>query len=178
MNEFQSYEYTIKQKCEGMVLAKRICLIISYVLVSLIVFGLGVITKIFVPFLALLPLSLLVLIYFTWRYVDVEYEISVVSGILTMAKIYSGKSRKSIFEVRIKDMTAILPYNEKNYEKALRFSPTVEYRALSSANSGNAYFALFENEKEEKAIFFFEPDGENGKILRICKFYNAPSMTE
>ncbi len=178
MNEFQSYEYTIKQECEGVILAKRICLIASYALVALIVLGLGIITRIFAPFLALLPLSLWILVYFTWRYVDVEYEISVVSGFLAMSKIYGGKSRKRVFETRIKDMTVILPYSEKNYEKALRFSPTVEYRALSSSTAEDVYFALFEDEKEQKVIFYFEPDGKSGKILKIMKFYNAPAMTE
>ena len=177
MNEFQSYEYTIKQRCEGIVLAKRICLIAIYMLCVLILLGLGFITRIFVPFLALVPLCMWILIYFTWRYVDVEFELSLVSGTLTLSKIFGGKSRKRIFETCIKDMVAILPHTEENYEKVLRFSPTVEYRALSSDSSENAYFALFLSEKEEKAVLFFEPDGENGKILKIMKFYNASAMT-
>lgn len=160
-----------------MVLAKRICLIAIYVLCVLILLGLGFITRIFVPFLALIPLCIWMLVFFTWRYVDVEFEISLISGTLTLSKIFGGRSRKRILEVRIKDMVAILPYTEENYEKVLRFSPTVEYRALSSNSSENAYFALFINDKEEKAVLFFEPDGEYGKALKIMKFYNASSMT-
>lgn len=180
MNEFLSYEYTIKQKCEGFLLAKRICLVAIYVLCVLILLGLAVITRIFAPFLALVPLSMWILIYFTWRYVDVEYEISAISGVLTVSKIYGGKSRKKILETSIKNMIAILPYDEKNYQKALRFSPDTEYRAISSESAETVYFALFEidDEKNKKAIFFFEPDGENGKILKIMKFYNAAAMTQ
>jgi len=177
MNEFQAYEYTVKPRCDRALLVKRICLIVSYALLAVLVLALGVVTRIFVPLIALLPISIWVFVYFTWRYVDVEFEISVTSGVLTVSKIYGRRSRKTVFEAPIKVMSTIAPYTDENAEKIERFAPKISYSALSSSNSENAYFALFETEEEEKAIFIFDTDGEGGKILKIFKFYNSVAFS-
>ena len=176
MNEFQAYEYTVRQKQDASLIAKRICLIISYVLVAVGFLLAGVTTRVFVPLLALLPISLWIFVHFTWRYVDVENEISVVSGILTISKIYGRKTRKTIFEVPIKTFVAISQYDDNADEKIRRFAPEICYEAISS-DSANNYFALFETEDEKKAIFIFELAGEYGKILKIFKFYNSAAFT-
>ena len=129
------------------------------------------------PLIALLPISVWVLIYFTWRFVDVEFEISVTSGILTLSKIYGKISRKTVFEIPIKSISMIAPYSEDNMHRIERFSPNIYFCALSANDVKNQYFALFETESEEKAVFIFESDGEAGKILKIFKFYNSAAFS-
>ena len=93
MEEFQTYEYAVKQRIEGKWIAARIGLILLYILfvIGWILFGLK---TGFVPLLCHIPLTLWMLVFFTWRYTSVEYEYSVTSGILTFSKIYSGRFRK------------------------------------------------------------------------------------
>ena len=122
MNEFQAYEYTVKQKKDMSLALKRICLVASYLLAAILLVALGVITRVFIPLLALLPISLWIFIYFTWRYVDVENELSVASGILSVSKIYGRKSRKTIFEIPIKSFTTIARYDDAASDKIARFA--------------------------------------------------------
>ncbi|MBR2387384.1 MAG: hypothetical protein IKB02_01305 [Clostridia bacterium] len=172
MNEFQTYEVTTHQKIYGSWLVKRIVLIIAYVFYVLAAFILGFTTKITVPLLALVPVTLWMIIFFTWRYTDVDYEYSMTSGYLTFSVIYGSRTRKQIFETQIKAMTLIAPYTDDYFDKAQRYAPEVEYRALSSKNAENAYFALFENRDGKKSIFIFEADD---RALSIFKFYNSTS---
>lgn len=66
---------------------------------------------------ALSLVTLLILIFFTWRYVKVEYEITVHMGQFNVAVIYGGLTRKELFNCRVKDLTAVAPY-ETEEQKA------------------------------------------------------------
>ena len=173
MNEFQTHEVTTHQKICGTLRLKRAILILFYVSYVLAALVLGIATKIIAPLLAFIPITVWLLIFITWRYTDIDYEYSMTSGFLSFAKIYGSKSRKAVFEVQIKAMSLIAPYNDAYYEKVRSYSPEVEYYALSSKEADNTYFALFENSQGKKAIFIFEADPRS---LSIFKFYN-PSAT-
>ena len=173
MNEYQTYEFQTHQKTYGIWIIKKICLLLLYVSFVIIAFTAGFLTRIFLPFLALVPVLTWILVFFTWRYVDVDYECSMTSGYITFSKIYGSRSRKRVFETSIKSMNLVAPYTNEYIDKAIRFSPTVEYNALSSPKAANQYFALFENEDGKKAIFIFEADKRS---LEIFRFYN-PSST-
>ena len=173
MNEFQTYEFTTRQKTYGMWIIKKLLLILLYITFVLTAFIVGFITRIFLPFLALVTLLTCVLIFFTWRYVSVEYEYSMTSGHITFSKIYGQRSRKCIFDVEIKSMSLIAPYTNEHIDKAIRFAPTVEYNATSSPSADSQYFALFEDHNGKKAIFIFEA---TKRSLEIFRFYN-PSST-
>ena len=68
------YEFTVAEKKTPLLTLKKAALIVGYVLWAAVLFLVGSATKIFVPFLALVPISLWVLVYFTWRYTQVRYE--------------------------------------------------------------------------------------------------------
>ena len=173
MNEFQTYEIITHQKAEGLWIFKRIALILLYIAYVITVFIVGFITRIILPFLALVPLTTAILVFFTWRYVNIDYECSMTSGILTFSKIYGSRSRKTVFETSIKSMSHIAPYETDCQKLIDRYAPSVIYDARSSSKASGQYFALFENSKGKKAIFIFEADD---KCLKIFKFYN-PSAT-
>ncbi len=170
MNEFQTYEYTVHPKTEGKLLLKKILLISLYTAFILGAFALVVSFTIFVPLFAVVPLMTVALVSLTWKYVNLDYEISVTSGIVTLSKIYGNKKRKTVFETPISKMLAIAPYTEKHLDKLQRLAPEISYEALSSENCQNKYFAVFESDGDKRTCFIFE---YNEKLLTVCKFYNA-----
>ena len=72
MNEFATYEYTVRQKIEGKWILARVGLIFLYLsfVFAWVIFGLR--TRIFVPLLALTPVTSWILSFVTWRFVSVE----------------------------------------------------------------------------------------------------------
>lgn len=174
MNEFQTYEIITHQKSEGIWIFKRIALILLYIAYVITAFTLGVMTRIIMPLLALVPVSTCILVFFTWRYVDVDYECSMTSGVLTFSKIFASRSRKAVFEINIKSISHIAPYLSDSKKRIDRYAPEVIYDARSSQRADRQYFALFENADGKKSLFLFEPDD---KMLKILKFYNASAMS-
>ncbi len=170
MNEFLTYEINTHQKAEGLWIVKRTLLILFYILYAIAFFTVGALTKIFVPFIALVPITLWIIIFFSWRYVDIDYELSMTSGILTFSKIFGSRKRKTVFEIPIKSISLIAPYENDVPKRIDRYAPEVIYDARSSLKASRQYFALFENSDGKKSLLLFEADD---KALKIFKFYNA-----
>ena len=146
MNEFSTYEFAVRQRIEGKWRLARIGLILLYVLFPLVILFFGMKAQVIAPLLALIPISLWVLVFMTWRLVSVEYEYSITSGILTFAKIYGGRSRRKILELSLHDAVRIAPL--ENAEEAARASawlPEREYSGISSLRAPDIYFILFED---------------------------------
>ena len=82
------YEYTVAEKKNGKLVFKRITLIALYILWGAVFLFAGFALRIIVPFLALIPLSLWVLVFLTWRLTQVEYEYSFFGGALTALGLF------------------------------------------------------------------------------------------
>ena len=172
MNEFSTYEYAVAQKNEGGWKLARIGLIALYVCFVLGCFGAGIALNVLPP-LALVPVFTWMLVFFTWRYVSVEYEYSITSGELTFSKIFGNRSRRTVLKLMLRDAIRIAPLdNEDEVEKASAYLPEREFWAISSKKASDVYFMLFEYKTgggTRRAIFYFEA---TQKALQICRFYN------
>lgn len=172
MNEFSTYEYVVEKKNKGSGKLKPALFVIGYAVLAAAFIIFAVVSTIGAPLVALAPVALWIVVFFTWRYTKVEYEYSITSGILTFSEIYGGRSRKTVTEFRLKDCTVIAPLSELNeHSDAVA---DVTYSALADKDSPAAYFAAFENDNGKKCIFFFQA---TEKALKICRFYN-PSHTK
>lgn len=174
---FTTYEFVVAQKAEGRFLRRRILFVLMYMLYVATFLGIGIITRIGIPLVALVPVTTWILIFFTWRYVQVEYEYSMTSGILVFTEIYGGRSRKKMMEVHIKDAAAILPMSDPRTEVEVeRFAPEIVYSAIPSTHAEDTYVMLFEDRNEQvkgkgkhKAFTFVATT----QALKIMKYYNS-----
>ena len=176
MNEFSTYEFVVAQKNEGTWKLARIGMITLYVCFVIGCFLLGISANV-IPPLALVPIFTWMLVFFTWRYVSVEYEYSITSGELTFSKIFGNRSRRTVLKLMLRDALRIAPLdNTEEARKANEYLPEREFWAISSQNASDVYFILFEYKQggsTHRAIFYFEA---TQKALQICRFYN-PSAT-
>ena len=141
-------------------------------IIAWLIFGFK--TRILVPMLALIPLTTAILVYFTWLYTCVEYEFSVISGILTVTKIYGNRRRRKLLDMTIRDASCIAPANRSDAKRqAESYRPEKTVTAISSQKSPDVYIALFEDKNEKKTILYFEPDE---KLLKLLKFYNSSTI--
>ncbi|MBQ9785773.1 MAG: hypothetical protein IJW29_09755 [Clostridia bacterium] len=170
------YEYTVAQAKSKSLRLKKLALIAAYVLWALAVFLVCSMTRLFVQLIALVPISLWILVFFTWKYTQVEYEYSFFSGKLTVTKILGGRTRKKLVEVMIRDINAIFPYENVHVSRAEKWNANVSVYAASSLQAPELYLALWENEESGKRyLLCFEP---NEKALKIMKYYNMSAFAK
>ncbi len=170
----ESYEHVVEKKLEGSFLARRVLMIALYVIYVLAFFIIGTITRLGVPMLALIPITLWILIWLTWPYCKIEYEYALIDGNLTFSVIYGGRRRREQFSIRIASAERVAPIGEKYDSEVVEFEPSRVYNGLSSGRDPkDAYFLLFENESEEGCVFYFEA---TARMLRILKYYNSSTV--
>ncbi len=169
MNEFANYfEYCVQAKPEGTLRIKRALLISAYVLFPIVFFALLCMLKLYVLG-CFTVLFTAIICFYTWRYVQIEYEYTIVKGEMTFARIYGRRSRKNFLSVRIQDMSLIAPYRDEYKRRADAVQE--KHFAVSSMRSPDIYVGLYTNEKSKKtAAVFFEA---TEKMVRIAKFYNG-----
>jgi len=175
MNENSNFaEYTVSQKAEGKFLRRRILLIAGYILFAALYFWFFVMGPMKMPvFVSILPIFLWIIVFFTWRYVDLEHEYTIASGVMTLSDVYGNRSRKTLFETKVKDMSVIAPWNEESKAK-LPNGITRTVNMLSSQKSPDAYYAICNVEGGQKVLILFDAIE---KALKLMKFYNATAIT-
>lgn len=168
-----SYEYVVAKKKEGSYAAKRAMAFIGYFIFGIVMFITVYASKLFV-LLAFAPVTIWMLVYFTWPYFNVEHEYAMIDGNITFSEIFGGRKRKEKFSIRISAFDTVAPYTRDYISEISAYKATVEYNAFSSEKTPNSpYFALFTDSKGRKCVFFFEA---TNKSLRILKYYNQVTI--
>ncbi len=106
------YEYIVTEQGSRANRARRVLLILGYILYAPLLLMLGVTVRLLVPFLCLIPLSLWVIVFFTWRFTQTEYRISLLSGHMTVTRFYGGRNKKQMLDIAIKEILRVCPYTE------------------------------------------------------------------
>ncbi len=170
------YEYTVAEANNKALKTKKALFIAAYVAYVGIIFGIGSMTKILLPFLCFIPLSLWFIIWLTWRLTQVEYEYSFFSGTLTVNRILGNRTRKKMTEVHIKDLSAIFPANEANQSKIEAYAAENTIFAASEAVAENLWVAIWnDTESGKRCALYFEP---NEKAVKILGYYNKAAMAK
>ena len=116
MEDFNTYEYGAEQKSEGKFRTMRMLMLCGYILYAIVYFVIIYITRIF-PLGALIPLTLWIIVYFTWRYTKPDYRYVIEHGDMTFSISYGKKKRgkrsvcsfKVSGAVRVKDQAQFHP---------------------------------------------------------------------
>ncbi len=173
------YEYVIAEKTSGLLRFKRISLILLYILWVVGFLAVGLLARIIAPLLAFIPISLWVLIFFTWRYTQVEYEFSFLSGQMTVSRILGGRSRKTLALVTIRELSRVLPAFDSNGERIERTEDAVNAYdaqktvvAVSHSDSDRIHALLWESDGTRFALWFEADD----RALKILKYYNSSAF--
>ncbi len=169
MADFQNYEFSVEQKVEGKWRIYRILAAIGYIVFALSFFFVAVRVRLLLPFVALVPIFVWMLVFFTWRFTRPEYELATVSNTLRFTIVYGNRTRRPQFEVEFRKMHKIAPYDERGEADVKRFAPDRVYCAASSMQAPNLYYAIWEEDKRHY-VLYFEPTDH---LLKICKYYNS-----
>ena len=176
----RSVAMSILPKPDKKIKRRKLLMILLYVgFVGLWAIALAVL-KTYAMYVAALSLvTLLILIFFTWRYVKVEYEITVHMGQFNVAVIYGGLTRKELFNCRVKDLTAVAPYEtEEQKAEADGFAADRRMVMVSGTDEGDGgdkqiWYAIYAPQDGEKTVLVFDTEE---KLRKLLKYYGGSSV--
>ncbi len=165
-NSFLFAEYAKPVSRKGRFRLYRLLLILAYtVFATAYVFFF---VFVHIPHLiAILPLLVWILVFFTWGAVSFEYRVKVESGLLTFGKL-RNKKEKILYTVKVKDLCCVDVYTA---EALSSHSPTRMLDCRSEPET-TAYFIVYKTEKESVTVLFEATDS----ILSALRYYNKDAV--
>ncbi len=173
MDYTATYEYVVSAKKKPTLRLARALALTGYVLYVVILFVIGFATSILAPMLAFVPLTTWILVWLTWRYVSVEYEYSLTGGVMTLSKIYGGRTRRRVADITVKDASLIAPFEGDYITRAERYAPERTVDLTVDLQRPNVYLMLYETAEQRRGILYFEA---TDKALRILSYYNRATV--
>ena len=172
MSESIENFFTVTKKPEGKYRQKRILFVLGYIIFGLLYFF-GLFAAHLYAFIAFIVLLEWILVFFTWRYVSIEYKYEIESSNVKFYVIYGSKSRKLILTRHIKDFDEIKPFDPavKEEIKSRKYKAVNDFRSSESSQDG--YCATYTDESGSMSIVCF--DGSQ-KTLKLFKYYNSKTV--
>ena len=161
--------YGVKKKSEGKYRLSRILMIAGYAVFALAYFLFFTSMNI-LPIIALLPVLTWIIVFFTWRFVDIEYEYCILDGEFKLIEVYGSKSMRELCRVRISAMDEVTPYRGENKAKADAYDEGTRICGVSSMDSPDIYYAVYRDSDGASHMVFFEA---TEKTLKVIKYYKS-----
>ena len=168
--ELADFEYTVVQKHEGKWRAYKWLMIGAYAAFAAAYFIIAISIR-FPQIVAVLPLFIWILVFFTYKYVNPEYKYTITEGHLHFYRVF-GKKQREILKIRLVDAICIMPL-EDALENIKEADPKKTYSALPSRVCSDSYIILYKNELGESIAFIFKVTSDALKSLR---FYNKNTV--
>ena len=159
------------KKKEGKYALARVLMIFFYIFATLAYVFFCTAVKYFLWFLVILPVFVMVIIYFTWWRVSIDYKYIVDHAVFCVKAVYGDRYERVLFEEKIREISIIAPYKNAYLSQADDFVRDAEaVYAISSKNAEDIYFACHTDAFDKKKIVFFEMTYHT---LSALKYYNS-----
>ena len=153
-----NYEYIVRQKTEGVLLAKKLWCIFGYI--AFPIAAVILIINLFYGSILIIPAGVMaigvevLLIFFTWRFTRVEFESVILGSRLTLYTIVAGSHRKASLELDIKAFSEIGLFTPEASERMEGQVLHKDYIFISSLDSDNIYYGIFSEGEDQCALYF------------------------
>ena len=169
--DFTTYEYGVDKKREGKLKLFANLLILLYIVFVVGTFGILYWIRL-IPVGALIPVFLWMLIFFTWRYVQIDDIYYIESGSLTLVRKYGNRTKRTLTELRIKDAELIAPLADSaGYVRD--FSAEREIDARPSADAADVYVILYKDKDGKRTALYIQA---TAAALKSLRYYNEKAV--
>lgn len=162
--EMDNYKEQIVQPSSSLVIkVVNVCMWILFAAAFiLMIFG-GIVYS-----LAYLVLG--IVIFFTKKFLYVEYEYSFTNGLFEIDAIYQQKSRKKLVEFDIKDISLFAPLDSDEY-KSCNYNKNNVQKVVKAVPKGSTdkVYCIVANKGAQKYMIYVTPDEE---LIDLCYMRN------
>ena len=161
-------EYIIKQKCEGRALLKRLLAIVGYIaLAALLLLIIALLSPplFYLPFFLIAAALVATVIFVTWKFLSVEYEIIIGNGEMCASVIYGRSITRRLLSIGIHDITEIGAYDDEAYVRLCSLSLQKNVICISSLSAPEIFYAIYDDGRD-RCVLYFETDERGLSILK------------
>ena len=163
-------EFAVARKPDGKIRTMRFLFVMAYLafallycFIFLVVFKMG-------PVIAILPLFLLIMWFFTWKLTKVEFMYVVTQGHLHVYQYNGYNKAKEVLKVRLSENEGIYPADADYARFSDECDAVLDYSAGMSTE--DLYFAIFCLNGKKTAVYFTA----SAKILTGMRYFGGEKV--
>lgn len=164
-------EFSIARKPDGKIKMQRLIFILLYAVFAIayiVVFT--VLTKM-IPLVAVLPLFILIMWFFTWKLTKIECTYVVYQGMFHVYRHNGYNKAKEVFSAKLSENGGIYPVSDEDYKKYADACDN-ELDFSIGKNSEDRYFAIFNVNGKKTAVYFTAAT----KLLTALRYYGGENV--
>ena len=166
VSELYTYETVVAQRGKDALL-RKLAWILGYIFLFSTFIVWSATKGLSFPILTLGALVTGGAVLFTRKYMQVEYEYSVVGNSFYLSKIFGKRKRKAILEIDLKRARLIAPCTEEYRTQVEKMAPQRVVSATATKDTSHAWLILWDDEEaDERMVLIFEA---NDKLLSILR---------
>lgn len=164
-------EFAISRKPDGKIKTQRMLFILLYIAFAAAYCFLFLVVVKMAPVVAILPLFILIMWFFTWKLTKIEYMYIVYQGQFHVY-CYNGYNKaKEIFSAKISENEGIYPVADEEYAKKAEVCEVFADYSVGK-NSEDRYFAIFNVNGKKTAVYFTA----SAKLLTGLRYYGGENV--
>lgn len=164
-------EFAVARKPDMKIKTQRLLFILLYAAFALAYCFVFLVLVKMGPVIAILPLFLLIMWFFTWKVTKVEYMYIVTQGHLHIYRYNGYNSAKEVLKVRVSETEGMYPANDADYTKFSESCEAVLDYSIS-LNSDDLYFAVFSIDGKKTAVYF----NASAKLLNALHYFGGENV--
>ena len=164
-------EFAGARKPDGKIRMQRFLFILLYLMFALAYCFIFLVVYKMGPVIAILPLFLLIMWFFTWKLTKVEYMYVVTQGHLHVYRYDGYNKAKEVLRQKLSENEGIYPSDDTDYEPfAKDCEAMLDYSA--GKNTDDRYFAIFRINGKKTAVYFTA----SAKILTGMRYFGGEKV--
>ncbi len=164
-------EFAVVRKPDGAIKLKRLLFILLYAVFAASYIVLFTVVVPMVMLIAVLPLFVLIIWFFTWKLTKIEYTYIVCQGQLHVYKNNGYNKAKEVFVAKVSENGGIYPEGDDDYKAfAEECEETLDFSI--GKNTADRYFAVFTVNGKKTAVYFTAA----AKLLTALRYYGGEKV--
>lgn len=164
-------EFAVARKPDGRIKMQRFLFVLLYLAFSLLYCFVFLVLVQMGPVIAILPLFLLIMWFFTWKLTKVEYMYIVTQGYFHIYRYNGYNNAKEVLKEKLIENKGVYPVGDSDYEKfAKECEAELDYSA--GKNTDDRYFAIFLVDGKKTAVYFTA----SSKLLTGMRYFGGEKV--
>ena len=164
-------EFAVARKPDGKIRTQRFLFILTYLAFALAYCFVFLVLVKMGPLIAILPLFLLIMWFFTWKLTKIEYMYIVTKGCFYVYAYNGYNNAKEVLKAKLSETEGVYPDGDEEYAP-LKNACEVQLDYSAGKNTEDRYVAIFSSDGKKTAVYFTA----SSKVLTVMRYFGGENV--